>query len=307
MAEIPSLARSLAEAAFLLANEANDLPAWSSSLTRLAGRVSAAMAAEAGRGVQVDPEALAKRCLEGVGDGLPEAQRHFIGILSEKKRLHLLPDIARLFNESVNKQPRAETPKTDTTGVAAGDAGASGISFEFDMLDLDAMDENKPEVVNVRAGLEDIGHLAGKICGIWGTQELDSFLTHLVMDSRDGSRQGLPLAVAAEIVFLAGLNKIVRAINFAEANSVTFEHAFTVIDDGDQARHKHDVWDEPNNSRSTAPRPPRGAAGPSPSVGSRRASRSQFGAVIELLLMLLYNKWVLGALAVFLTAKFFWK
>lgn len=301
----PSLARSLAEAAYLLATEANDLPAWSSSLTRLARIVSAAMVAEAGTGTQVDPEVLARKCLEGVGEGLPEAQRRFIGILSEKRRLHLLPDISRMFSELASSQPSMETKDTDATCVVAGDTDASGISFAFDMLDLDAVDENTPVVVNVRAGLEDVGHLAGKICAIWGTQELDSFLNHLVMDSRDGSRQGLPLAAAAEIVFLAGLNKMVRAIDFAEANSVTFEHAFKVIDDGDQARHKRDVWDDSNNSRGNALRQQRGSVNASSTAGGR-APPSQFAAAVELLTMLVYNKWVLGALVILLTGKFFW-
>ena len=56
-----------------------------------------------------------------------------------------------------------------------------------------------------RAALEDIGHLTQKICAIWGTDDLDTFLSRLIMDARDGARQGLPVAVATEVLFLTGV------------------------------------------------------------------------------------------------------
>jgi hypothetical protein len=56
------------------------------------------------------------------------------------------------------------------------------------------------------------------------------------MNSRDGERQGLPLEIAAELAFLAKLNRVIRALDAARRLSVSLDEAFRLIDEGDQAR-----------------------------------------------------------------------
>ena len=51
--------------------------------------------------------------------------------------------------------------------------------------------QNRSDQTDSRAAVEDIGHLTQKICTIWGTPELDAFLSALLMDARDGARKGL--------------------------------------------------------------------------------------------------------------------
>ncbi|MBK8739223.1 MAG: hypothetical protein IPM02_06560 [Betaproteobacteria bacterium] len=45
--------------------------------------------------------------------------------------------------------------------------------------------------------------VANKVCGLWADpRRCGEYLTNLLMDTRDGSRQGFPMKVAAEIVAL---------------------------------------------------------------------------------------------------------
>ena len=47
--------------------------------------------------------------------------------------------------------------------------------------------------------LEKLPHITKRVCLLWGHPEFDAFTSHLMMDSRDGKRQGLPWDVAEEI------------------------------------------------------------------------------------------------------------
>src|SRR6266849_9849990 len=60
--------------------------------------------------------------------------------------------------------------------------------------------------------LERLPHITKRVCLLWGHPEFDAFTSHLMMDSRDGKRQGLPWDVAEEILFLAELRVVKRAI-----------------------------------------------------------------------------------------------
>lgn len=57
--------------------------------------------------------------------------------------------------------------------------------------------------------------VANKLCGLWIDPLLsDAYLTSLLMDSRDGGREGFPMAVAAELAAL-----------FSNADGSTREHS----------------------------------------------------------------------------------
>ena len=99
--------------------------------------------------------------------------------------------------------------------------------------------------------LEAIGHLTNKVCLMWGSAELDVFISRLILDSRDGQRQGLPMAVGAELLFLAQTNKIIRAIDLIGKQNISLKEAYRVVDEGDQRRLEADEFDNPLVSRDT--------------------------------------------------------
>jgi hypothetical protein len=156
-----------------------------------------------------------------------------------------------------------------------------------------------------QGSIERIPHLTAKVCMTWGSRELDAFLSHLLMDSRDGSRQGLPVDIANEVLFLMQANKVRRAIELARGSSLPLNEAYRRVDSDDQARLAGDVFSDPLVSRDTSTR------------GSQRSSArtvqeapahsgGQMAALGELILMFVRSRWVLGAIFVMLTSKFAW-
>lgn len=111
-----------------------------------------------------------------------------------------------------------------------------------------------PELPREAAAIESIGHLSKKVCLMWGSPELDIFISRLIMDSRDGQRQGLPMAVGAELLLLAQINKIIRAIALVSHQGMTLKEAYRIVDEGDQKRLEADNFDNPMVSRDTVVR-----------------------------------------------------
>lgn len=71
---------------------------------------------------------------------------------------------------------------------------------------------------------------------MWGSSALDVFIRGLFLDSRDVERRGLPAVVAAELMFLAKTNKVLRAMDAVNKLGLSFPEAFRLIDEGDEAR-----------------------------------------------------------------------
>ncbi len=97
MAELTTIARPYAEAAFRIASEANALPVWSQMLRFVSGivadpRVRAAL--DNPKLTAGDKEAL---LLSIVGDKLDPMGRNFVRVLIEAERIAVLPQIAMLF------------------------------------------------------------------------------------------------------------------------------------------------------------------------------------------------------------------
>ena len=108
MAELTTIARPYAEAAFSLARERNALPQWSEML-RLAGAVVAdPKVAEALDNPRLDAGAKESLLLSVCGDKLDGGGRNFIRVLVEADRIKMLPTIQALF----------ETLKDQADGVA---------------------------------------------------------------------------------------------------------------------------------------------------------------------------------------------
>jgi len=99
--------------------------------------------------------------------------------------------------------------------------------------------------------LEKLPHIIKRVCLLWGHPEFDAFTSHLMMDSRDGKRQGLPWEVAEEILFLAELRVVKRAI---VASGVTGEpfwdtfHKMLANAEAAQQKLQHE-WSDPLANR----------------------------------------------------------
>lgn len=178
---------------------------------------------------------------------------------------------------------------------------------------------NAPDAREASA-LEAMTHLKQKICLMWGSPELDVFISRLMMDSRDGARQGLPMEVGAELLFLAKTNKIIRAIDVARSQKIPLRNALLSVEDGDQKRLESDNFDNPlaasgqamrergtdrrdNNSRATR----REDTGERRSGQDRRKTGDGATAAFgKLIFSLVTSKAVLFLIAAALTIKLLW-
>ncbi len=158
---------------------------------------------------------------------------------------------------------------------------------------------------DAHAALESLGHLKQKVCLMWGSPELDVFISRLIMDSRDGQRQGLPVAAAAELLFLAQTNKIIRAIDLIGKQPMSLKDAYRVIDAGDQKRLENDEMDNPLVSRDTVirQRNEEYRAVRERSAPEVRGPLAKFGSLIFGLLL---SKSMLYLIAFALTLKLLW-
>jgi len=98
------------------------------------------------------------------------------------------------------------------------------------------------------SALERLPHITKRVCLLWGHPEFDAFTSHLLMDSRDGKRQGLPWDVAEELLFLAELRVVKRAIVAAGVTGQPFWDVFNQMlanAEAAQARLLHEAWDDP--------------------------------------------------------------
>lgn len=102
------------------------------------------------------------------------------------------------------------------------------------------------------AALESFSGVLRKIEASWGTSNCNIYLQSLFMDSRGGTRQGFPLEVGEELLFLVRLNKNVRALQLADNLDMQFDAAFRQVDAEDQRRQNEsmggDAWIDPNNA-----------------------------------------------------------
>ncbi len=106
MAELTTIARPYAKAAFVFAKEQGDLGKWEKMLG-----LAAAVAGDATMRAYLDqPElddaAKVSAFAEVCGDELDESGRNFIAQLTQNKRLPLLPIILQLFHELLAQEQR---------------------------------------------------------------------------------------------------------------------------------------------------------------------------------------------------------
>jgi hypothetical protein len=105
------------------------------------------------------------------------------------------------------------------------------------------------------SALERLPHITKRVCLLWGHPEFDAFTSHLLMDSRDGKRQGLPWEVAEELLFLAELRVVKRAIIASGVTGQPFWEVFSQMlanAEAAQQRTQHEAWDDPQMTRDVS-------------------------------------------------------
>jgi F-type H+-transporting ATPase subunit delta len=133
MAELTTIARPYAEAAFALAREQNALPVWSQML-KLAGAVVAdPRIAEALDNPKLDTPAKESLLLSICGDRLNAEGRNFVRVLVQGDRITLMPAIQALF----------ETLKDEADGVAKATIESAFPLSDADLAELSAALERR--------------------------------------------------------------------------------------------------------------------------------------------------------------------
>lgn len=120
-----TIARPYAEAAFAVAKAQQRVDRWSEALALLAAIVTDAQVAARINSPNV-PRAQMRDLLFGiVGEGLPAEVQNLIRLLSENRRLSVLPEIARLFEEQrVAEQGLRRVQVQSAYPISAADQGA---------------------------------------------------------------------------------------------------------------------------------------------------------------------------------------
>jgi F-type H+-transporting ATPase subunit delta len=109
MAELATIARPYAEAAFEVARDADALGAWSDMLRFAATIVADPRVAEALENPRLDTAARESLLLSIGGDRFSGAARNFIRVLVDAERVSLLPQIAAMFDTLKNQEEAVAT------------------------------------------------------------------------------------------------------------------------------------------------------------------------------------------------------
>jgi len=99
MAELRTLARPYAKAAFQAASETSSVQLWADQLTLLGSISAEAKVADAISSSTIDAATQVSTLTNLAGDDLGVAVNNFLHVLASNKRLLLLPSIAELFAE----------------------------------------------------------------------------------------------------------------------------------------------------------------------------------------------------------------
>ena len=121
MAELATIARPYAEAAFGLARDEQALPAWSDMLKFASSIVADDRVAKALDNPRLDSGAKEALLLSIAGDRFNEPARNFIRVLVESERVTLLPQIAAMF-ETLKDDAESTAKATIESAFALTDA-----------------------------------------------------------------------------------------------------------------------------------------------------------------------------------------
>ena len=122
MAELSTLARPYAKAAFEYAAAKGELQGWSDSLGVVAAVAQQSEVEKLLSSPNYTADQQAKQLIEICGDALNEQGRNFIGVLAENRRLKLLPAIQQQFEVL-----KANREKSIDVDVVAGIHGTTSL------------------------------------------------------------------------------------------------------------------------------------------------------------------------------------
>ncbi|MEH6468090.1 MAG: F0F1 ATP synthase subunit delta [Porticoccus sp.] len=146
MAELSTLARPYAKAAFQYAADASDLQGWSDSLAVAAVVASQDAVVKLLSSPSYTATQQAEKTIEVCGDALNEKSRSFVQVLAENHRLQLLPQIYQQFE--VLKANREKT-------VEVSVVSASEISTEQQDKLASALSSKLEREVNMQVSIDD--------------------------------------------------------------------------------------------------------------------------------------------------------
>jgi F-type H+-transporting ATPase subunit delta len=127
MAELTTLARPYARAAFEVAQFADSLQTWSTMLNQLAAIVSSENVVAVLSSPSLTGEEQAGIVIGLCGDEINAQAQNFISVLAENKRLELLPEIVELFD--IYKAEQEKTVEVDVlTAFPLADATEESIA-----------------------------------------------------------------------------------------------------------------------------------------------------------------------------------
>jgi F-type H+-transporting ATPase subunit delta len=146
MAELSTLARPYAKAAFQYAADASDLQGWSDSLAVAAAVAAQDIVVKLLSSPSYTATQQAEKTIEVCGDALNEKSRSFVQVLAENRRLKLLPQIYQQFE--VLKANREKT-------VEVSVVSASEISTEQQEKLARALSSKLERQVNMQVSIDD--------------------------------------------------------------------------------------------------------------------------------------------------------
>lgn len=113
MAELSTLARPYARAAFEYANSVNDLSTWSNQLALVAAVAQAENMVKVLTSPSLTSDQQATYFIDVCGEELGSNVQNFVKVLAENKRLALLPEISALYEEfKANREKSVEVELT---------------------------------------------------------------------------------------------------------------------------------------------------------------------------------------------------
>jgi hypothetical protein len=163
-----------------------------------------------------------------------------------------------------------------------------------------------------KAALESLPRLCTQVCAMWGEPGLDDFISELIMDSRDGTRQGLPMDAAAELFFLAQMLKSIRVLDIAKQEGIDFSQACKLVYEAEQRDLKAGIYDDSQVAQDMTAREKRERRDGQrpPPVYARQTADSDGGnvwlALLRFIASLLLNRLLLALLGAILFIKFAW-
>src|SRR4029434_6508248 len=108
----------------------------------------------------------------------------------------------------------------------------------------------EPQACTAPSALEKFPHLCSQISFLWDQKDFEVYVNRLLMDSRDGTRQGLPWDAVQELLFLLELRISKRALEASRVAGVSYRPMYEECVDGVRnASRKADPWGDPTPLR----------------------------------------------------------